>query len=70
VDWANQKVTLSRCPLECRSLEPQKLPEGEMDLELGDRVYAVFIPEWALEHIHATTTPSQQLVEQAQADAE
>ena len=71
MDWANQKITLSRCPSECRRLELPKLPEAETGLEPGDRLYAVFIPEeWAVEYIHATTTPSQQLAEQVQADTE
>ncbi len=71
VDWANQKITLLWCPLECRGLKLPKPPEAEVDLEPGDRLYGVFIPEeWAAEYIHATTTPSQQLAEQAQADME
>ncbi len=65
------KITLLQCPLECRGLKLPKPPEAEVDLEPGDRLYGVFIPEeWAAEYIHATTTPSQQLAEQAQADME
>jgi len=71
VDWVNQKITLLQCPSECRGLKLPKPPEAEADLEPGDRLYGVFIPEeWAAEYIHTTTTPSQQLAEQTQADME
>ena len=72
VDWANQKVTFSRYPPQCK--KPCKKPttpdttSDEDDLQLGDAIYAAFMSEeWATVQIRATTTPSQQLAEQAHA---
>ena len=66
VDWANQKVTFSRCPPQCKKPAIPKTTQEEVDLQPGDAVYAAFIPEeWATAQIRATTTPSQQLAEQA-----
>jgi hypothetical protein len=65
VDWATQKVSMTRCPTDCngRVLKPQQEPPPEA----GDTVYAILLtPEWE-ERICATSTPSQRLAEEAQA---
>src|SRR5258707_1724699 len=53
------------CPTDCNGqvLKPQL----ELPLEPGDTVYVILLtPEWE-EHICATSTPSQRLAEEAQA---
>src|SRR6266581_4494476 len=70
VDWVKQKVTLSQCPPACngRSPMPKLGTQGEPDfmLEPGDKVYAAIIPlEWGHE-LQATSTPSQQMAQEAQ----
>jgi len=68
VDWANQKVTFSRCPPQCKKPTAPNTASDEEDLQPGDAIYATFISEeWATAQIRATTTPSQQLAEQAHA---
>src|SRR5258708_6823114 len=65
VDWAAQKVSMTRCPTDSnrRVLKPQLEPP----LKPGDTVYAILLtPEWE-ECICATLTPSQRLAEEAQA---
>ncbi len=65
VDWAAQKVLMTCCPTDCNRqvLKPQL----ELLLEPGDTVYTILLtPEWE-EHICATSTPSQRLAEEAQA---
>ncbi len=69
MDWTNQKLTFTRCPPECRNSKTATIPDDDAAIEPGDAIYAAFIPEgWAAEYIHATTTPSQQFAQQAQAD--
>src|SRR5258707_9174233 len=65
VDWAAQKVSMTCVPLGCngRVLKPQL----ELPLEPRDTVYMILLtPEWE-ECIYATSTPSQRLAEEAQA---
>ena len=66
VNWAHQRVTMSRCPPECRGRTNGSATEDD-GLEPGDAIYAAFIPpEWAEHHIRATGTPSQWLAQEAQ----
>src|SRR5258706_2684569 len=65
VDWAAQKVSMTHCPTDCNGqvLKPQLEPP----LEPGDTGYVILLtPEWE-ECICATSTPSQRLAEEAQA---
>src|SRR5258708_34602743 len=66
VDWVSQKVLMMRCPPSCNGCVLQKsappLPFGQ-----EDAVYTILLtPEWE-ERICATSTPSQSLAEEAQA---
>ena len=71
MDWTNQKVTFTRCPPECSKLKTPKEPDDEVTLEVGDGIYAAFIPEeWVAEYIQVMTTPSQQFAQQAQVGAD
>ena len=65
VDWAAQKVSMTCCPTDCNGkvLKPQPEPPPEP----RETVYTILLtPEWE-EHICATSTPSQRLAEEAQA---
>src|SRR5258708_6667436 len=65
VDWATQKVLMTCCPTDCngRVLKLQL----ELPLKPGDTVYVILLTlEWE-ECICATSTPSQRLAEEAQA---
>jgi len=63
VDWATQKVSMTHCPTSCN----RQVLKPELSLEPGDAVYAIFLTlEWE-ECICATSTPSQRLTEEAQA---
>src|SRR5258708_19686404 len=65
LDWAAQKVLMTRCPTDCNGqvLKPQL----ELPLKPRDTVYAILLTlEWE-ECICATSTPSQRLAEEAQA---
>src|SRR5258708_30920810 len=65
VDWATQKVSMTRCPTDCNG-QVLKL-QLQLPLKLGDTVYVILLtPEWE-ERIGATSTPSQRLAEEAQA---
>src|SRR5260221_4281278 len=59
VDWAAQKVSMTRCPTDCNG-QVLKL-EPELPLKPRDTVYAILLtPEWE-ECICGTSTPSQRL---------
>src|SRR5260221_14703839 len=63
--WAAQKVSMTCCPTDCNGqvLKPQLEPP----LEPGDTVYAILLTlEWE-ERICTTSTPSQRLAKEAQA---
>src|SRR5258705_11171536 len=63
VDWTAQKVLMTHCPTGCNG----QVLEPEPPLEPRDAVYAILLtPEWE-ECICATSTPSQRLAEEAQA---
>ena len=48
VDWANQKVTFSRCPPQCKKPTTPDTTSDEDDLQPGDAIYATFMSEeWA-----------------------
>ena len=48
VDWANQKVTFSRYPPQCKKPTTPDTTSDEDDLQLGDAIYAAFMSEeWA-----------------------
>ncbi len=65
VDWAAQKVSMTCCPTDCNRQVLK--PELELPLEPRDTVYAILLtPEWE-ECICTTSTPSQRLAEEAQA---
>src|SRR5258708_16312973 len=73
VDWVSQKVSMTRCPPSCNGHMPPKsgLPLQKSatppSFRQEDAVYAILLtPEWE-ECICATLTPSQRLVEEAQA---
>src|SRR5258707_5237068 len=65
VDWATQKVSMTCCPTDCnrRVLKPQLEPP----LEPGDTVYAILLTLECEECICTTSTTSQRLAEEAQA---
>src|SRR5258707_2899589 len=73
VDWVSQKVLMMQCPPSCNGCMP---PKSSLPLQKSatppsfrqeDAVYAILpTPEWE-EHISATSTPSQRLAEEAQA---
>src|SRR5258706_1876057 len=73
VDWVSQKVLMMQCPPSCNGCVP---PKSDLPLEESatppsfrqeDAVYAILLtPEWE-EHICATSTRSQRLAEEAQA---
>src|SRR5258705_819190 len=63
VDWTTQKVLMTHCPTGCNG----QVLKLELLLKPGDAVYAILLTlEWE-EHICATSTPSQRLAEEAQA---
>jgi len=63
VDWTAQKVSMTCCPTGCNG----QVLKPELPLKPEDAVYAILLtPEWE-EHICATSTPSQRLAEEAQA---
>src|SRR5258708_7056860 len=66
VDWVSQKVSMTRCPPSCNGRVLRKsAPPPPFGQE--DAVYAILLtPEWE-ERICATSTPSQRLAEEAQA---
>src|SRR5258707_1420427 len=73
VDWVSQKVLMTRCPPSCnRHVLPKSDPPPQKSappLPFGqeDAVYTILLtPEWE-ERICATSTPSQRLAEEAQA---
>src|SRR5258708_321904 len=73
VDWVSQKVSMTQCPPSCNGCVPPKsnLPPQESatppSFRQEDAVYAILLtPEWE-ECICATSTPSQRLAEEAQA---
>ena len=73
VDWATQNVLMTQCPPSCNG---QVLPKSDPLLQKSatslpprqeEAVYAILLTlEWE-ECIHATSTPSQRLAEEAQA---
>src|SRR5258707_15693620 len=73
VDWVSQKVLMMQCPPSCNGhvppksdLPPQK-PAAPPSFRREDTIYAILLtPEWK-ECISATSTPSQRLAEEAQA---
>src|SRR5260221_6591141 len=73
VDWVSQKVSMTRCPPSCNGcvppksdLPPQK-PAAPPSFRQEDTIYVILLtPEWE-ERISATSTPSQRLAEEAQA---
>src|SRR5260221_3708413 len=73
VDWATQKVSMTRCPPSCngqvlpKSNPPPQKSAPSLPPRQEEAVYAILLtPEWE-ECIHATLTPSQRLAEEAQA---
>src|SRR6266436_4740320 len=73
VDWVSQKVLMMRCPPSCnghvlpKSNPPPQKSTPPLPFRQEDTVYAILLtPEWE-EHICATSTPSQRLAEEAQA---
>src|SRR5260370_41489240 len=63
VDWACQSVTMSQCPPRCQGQPNGDTVEGD-GVELGDTIYAVFIPpEWEEHIIRETATPLQWLAQ-------
>ena len=73
VDWVSQKVSMTRCPPSCNGHIPPKsdppLQKSTTPPSFGqeDAIYTVLLtPEWE-ERICATSTPSQRLAEEAQA---
>ncbi len=73
VDWVSQKVSMMRCPPSCNGHVPPKSdlplqkPAAPPSFRREDAVYAILLtPEWE-ECISATSTPSQRLAEEAQA---
>src|SRR5258707_14970460 len=63
VDWTAQKVSMTCYPTSCNG----QVLNLELPLEPRDAVYAILLtPEWE-ECICATSTPSQRLAEEAQA---
>src|SRR6266446_879144 len=73
VDWVSQKVLMMRCPPSCNGCVPPKsdLPPQESttppSFRQEDAIHMILLtPEWE-ECICATSTPSQRLAEEAQA---
>src|SRR5258707_13680124 len=73
VDWVSQKVSMTRCPPSCNGHVPPKsnLPPQKSttppSFRQGDAVYVILLTlEWE-ECICATSTPSQRIAEEAQA---
>src|SRR5258707_50610 len=73
VDWVSQKVSMTRCPPSCngrvlpKSDLPLQKPTAPPPFRQEDTIYAILLsPEWE-ERIGATSTPSQRLAQEAQA---
>src|SRR5258707_8167939 len=73
VDWVSQKVLMMRCPPSCngrvlpKSNPPPQKSAPPLPFGQEDTVYTILLtPEWE-ECICATSTPSQRLAEEAQA---
>src|SRR5258705_2892695 len=73
VDWATQKVSMTQCPPSCNGWVLPKsdpLPQKSapsLPPRQEEAVYTILLTlEWE-EHIHTTSTPSQRLAEEAQA---
>src|SRR5258707_89276 len=73
VDWVSQKVLMTQCPPSCNGCVPPKpdLPPQKSttppSFRQEDAIYVILLtPEWE-ECIGATSTPSQRLAEEAQA---
>src|SRR5258708_28457075 len=66
VDWVSQKVSMTRCPPNCNGRVLQK-STPPLPFRQEDAVYAILLTlEWE-ERICTTSTPSQRLAEEAQA---
>ncbi len=72
VDWAAQKVSMMQCPPSCngqilpKSDQPLQKSAPSLPLRPEEAVYVILLTlEWE-ECIHATSTPSQRLAEEAQ----
>ena len=63
VDWARQKVVMSRCPSSCK--QPQVQDDQDLALEPGDGIYAAIIPPGWEHDLRATMTPSQRMAQEA-----
>jgi hypothetical protein len=62
VDWVQWKITMTRCPPECRRAKATELEPVEPE----DKVFVIHITTVEVAEIQAFSTPSQQLAEEAQ----